>query len=1021
MVKQHIVFGILVILLTWFSFFLIPNDEELLLMHLKEKEYAVARNLYEGILLKGKLSKSKVKLLSELYLKSGDIESAIKLLKKFLKDNPDNVIALKQLAAVYKQAQRPHDYLHTLRKLADISPTIEFYLELIKLYNYQSMYDEQIEVLYTLIERFEPTKKEYLDLTYLLAMQRKYLEAVKVLESAIKKSPELFDIESKVLLIHLSCDAKKPEKAVKVSRELLGESPEPELLRRFGEVIHHKGYSKHALGLFNSYRKILLAHSPMLNLYLQIIQMTYSPAEEWKELHTLFQEQKLPKNYHERYIYLALKEGQYQALFQVTNTFPKYQKQFEVSLMQLLESRDQVKYNTIKAWFKSLPEDDQSTFPILALSLAKDQKNQKKWTERALKQESDSASWKIYLVKQLVFLKKHKEAVQVLEQLPSLTSLHSNLHYLVAQAYVQAKKIKGGFLKFKELKLPLEDPSFMGFALLALHHKRESYILSAIKKRDLSKVDPSILSDLYYNAMNNKRFSTAIYLAENLTKFHPSNDNQIRLARAYIEKKVPLKALAALDKIPSPHKEKEELELWLLESSVKKYPKLRLSLIKKLLQRLPLEQNTLVQKQLVYNLFALKAHRYLAKPLEALYKKKPDEFRELYLQLLREQSKKSRGKKKELIRQLLSHLQVTSDPKIQKQLVYELTTLKAHKQLAPLLAKMARNQPKLWLSSYVKVLPKGIKADKINQIIKSALAHPSPPDDQQLSTLAYYFIQKNYPTVSSQLLFHLCKDKGPEDEDLKQLLYVLGPRPPVWFVKWLKSRTENSTKDQLPKWFELLHLYGGGQVALSVWQQKPDYSLASTVLKIHDDTSSKSVTKKFINELWSHLKTKEDIQEIINFALQKGWRAETAEGYKKLVKLAPSHTEALAYLARYYFDEKDYDKASSYIEPMIAKNHKNYQFYLMQAEIHQSQKNKEKATSYFKKALTKLEAQGKLSKGHQIDRAYLLYRSDRMEESLEQYKVLYLNNPKDEQIKMLFFEMLLEAKQFDKIKEYGLQ
>src|SRR5213594_879353 len=158
---HYLAFGCLTVAGAALSIALVPGKSELALIHLKDKEYEVARRAYEERLTAGDRSVRVVMPLTQLYLQFGDVEKAVQLMESFVAENPNDVAALKRLGKFFQYAERPRDYLTILE------PVEANLRELSDIYNFTAQYERQIEILKTLIEKYPKRPQDFIDLANL--------------------------------------------------------------------------------------------------------------------------------------------------------------------------------------------------------------------------------------------------------------------------------------------------------------------------------------------------------------------------------------------------------------------------------------------------------------------------------------------------------------------------------------------------------------------------------------------------------------------------------------------------------------------------------------------------------------------------------------------------------------------------------------------------------------------------------------------------------------------------------------
>lgn len=216
------------------SILLIPSKDELAFLHMSDKEYSVARVIYErAVESEEDPSQSTIFPLAKLFLQTGETEKAIQILKRLLKDEPNNVEALHFLAQIYKNTQETDDYVNTLKIINKIKPDPDILREIASYNEFVQDETQEVKTLRELVEKEIATKEETRKLATLYLGENKIDEAIPLFlrilpePEEIKNYRDLFFILDLLLkqgdtlrALHLAQDYINP-KNVTISIELV--------------------------------------------------------------------------------------------------------------------------------------------------------------------------------------------------------------------------------------------------------------------------------------------------------------------------------------------------------------------------------------------------------------------------------------------------------------------------------------------------------------------------------------------------------------------------------------------------------------------------------------------------------------------------------------------------------------------------------------------------------------------------------------------------------------------------------
>jgi predicted Zn-dependent protease len=164
------------------SLMLVPRGAELGYLHLKNNDTEQARNDFERLYAKGDRSPTTMSSLITLAEARSDPETAIRYLKEFVSLHPGNMVALRKLLELYREAMHPDDYLATLLEIQAVQPSAQQARELELIYKANGQADKDAAMERILIDHYSPSASDYLDLARYDAAEGNPSEAIEVLD-----------------------------------------------------------------------------------------------------------------------------------------------------------------------------------------------------------------------------------------------------------------------------------------------------------------------------------------------------------------------------------------------------------------------------------------------------------------------------------------------------------------------------------------------------------------------------------------------------------------------------------------------------------------------------------------------------------------------------------------------------------------------------------------------------------------------------------------------------------------------
>ncbi len=304
--RHYILFAVLVALGIAGGLMLVTRPPELALIRLRDKDFETALEQYKQRLAAGDFSVSVVMPLCQLYLQYGDVEAAIALMERFVRENPSSLDARRELAKYYQFSQRPDDYLKIMEGIASSNPSEKIFRELSDIYNFRGQSDKQIAVIETITEKYNGTSQDFIALASLQAARERVRDAITTLENFEARQSQDITTDTVHFLVSLLLDASEPDKAMQRAQKWLSANKDPDIAVRFAALFSFKGQPVKALALLEPFEAAADTNTALLTelIHLQIRNMQEDRALE--RLDRLYMAGRLPDPALESFLDLLL-------------------------------------------------------------------------------------------------------------------------------------------------------------------------------------------------------------------------------------------------------------------------------------------------------------------------------------------------------------------------------------------------------------------------------------------------------------------------------------------------------------------------------------------------------------------------------------------------------------------------------------------------------------------------------------------------------------------------------------------
>jgi thioredoxin-like negative regulator of GroEL len=216
------------------SFLILPGEAERAAMHLRDREYTQALALFEARLAKNGTQVATVAPLARLYAQQGDLNRAIAMLDGLLADaaleRADTIETRKLLQIYLRWAGRDAARRTNLVELTRLEPTLAGLRELSALASFAGEDDLQIESLIQLVALPDAELADFVELAQMQAGRRAFAEASATLADLAERFPNTLGPSVLELAIVVALEMPDPARAVALAQARLATAPMPPIV-----------------------------------------------------------------------------------------------------------------------------------------------------------------------------------------------------------------------------------------------------------------------------------------------------------------------------------------------------------------------------------------------------------------------------------------------------------------------------------------------------------------------------------------------------------------------------------------------------------------------------------------------------------------------------------------------------------------------------------------------------------------------------------------------------------------------
>ncbi|OSM04922.1 hypothetical protein [Magnetofaba australis] len=500
---------------------LIPSEETLAYLHLKDKEFDSALEFYEQQVDDQNVPPHVLMPLAQLYLQNGDVERAVSLMERFLliPKNQNNVEALRQVAVYYQYAQRPEMYLKTLEKLTALNASTNDLEKLSQLYSNTGDINKQISILERLAILTPDNVKIRQDLTRLYAANNDKQKATETLQALWASQPPAIDGFYLELWVNLLLDLKQPDQAAQIitewrDRQKNDDANHLTVIARACNLMHYQDYDDQAWKVLQPYAETPFIHRDILASLTQVMPRVGQGSVLFAHMQTAYENGSLAATSLGDLADLAFVQEENAFLFDLLAsrdqfTLPEW-LQLAIAERALDEAQPPLQRAARAniAWDRLQPHLKEM-HPALAAELAW-ASNQSQlanaYLDKALASSAVSAALnpkdQLRLAGLLVGFGRKTEGLAIVAKLARHADTPAWMLRELAARFVEEKSVDKGYALFTELRKTRREPQVdAGWALLSLAAKRSSQVEQWLATDP--KLDEADLNDLAFVAIDN--------------------------------------------------------------------------------------------------------------------------------------------------------------------------------------------------------------------------------------------------------------------------------------------------------------------------------------------------------------------------------------------------------------------------------------------------------------------------------------------------------------------------------------
>ena len=987
------------------SLLLIPRGGELALQRFRDQDFEPALAAYQARFDAGERGAATVMPLTRLSLMDGNVERAITFMEAYVAREPNQVAGRELLGTLYQHAQRTGDYLDNLEAIAHLKPSEDVFRELANSYAFHGDFDRQAEALKRLVALRPDDFGAVVDLAQLLAARERLAEAAEALAAADDRAQGGIEYDGRVLLTSLLHDLERTDEAFRrAERWLAGDPPTYAILSLTGLMmeINRPDHAHRLLAPFAERAK----REPALELTLIDLEIALGRLEEAQgQLRDWLVRKPVDDASLGRFVALAINAGLPRlALEQARGRDPHLIPEWAV--VGLVEAAFRERDRAfLDGLIGELGDSFLTDRPVLAgeIALARgDREGAARWAGRAVQDRSLALSERLAAVRLLARADRKEAASAAFDRLAPDAGAADDVLEELGLLFLDLDRAARGLAWFEARRAVRPSAAAdLGWVRLAARAGDAGAVAAWLDARPT--LDPGLLQDVANAAAERGAVSLALKAAERVYAQAPTPRSRLALANALVAAGRSKEALAHLRTLlGTGGVEVEALYVAALAGAGETD-----ELARAVGARLASDAVSVQDKdQLVQMLVEHKTFRAALPHLRERAATRGLEWLYAYAD-----AAMKAGAGAELAAFLEQAMERPGlDPKIRDAMAYALLDAAGPAGALPMLKKLADAAPAgPWEGLYRETLTKLGRKDELRRHLLARAADDRMPVPERRA-LAFALLEMGEKAAAEGAFRKLAAGQRVDGPDMRQLLFLWGPRPGSAALDWLEARARAATAPaEQAAWFDKLAEVGGAKrVAVALGPKATDGALRGSYIEALAAAGKGAELAAAVRAALPGEREPDKLRRYARLAERERQASVSAEAWRALLALRPDDGEALRQVGMLAYGEAKFADAERALGRFLAKAEGDYEANYFMGEALVSQKRLAEAEPFQRRALAQVQAMAGRSDAIRQTEANLLHRLGRIDESAALFDKLLAARPTDRQLRADYAAMLIE-------------
>ena len=359
----------------------------------------------------------------------------------------------------------------------------------------------------------------------------------------------------------------------------------------------------------------------------------------------------------------------------------------------------------------------------------------------------------------------------------------------------------------------------------------------------------------------------------------------------------------------------------------------------------------------------------------------------------------------------LRRLEAAANPAERDAAISLLLELRAHAELLPVLRALAEKAPQRWLWAYAEAAVAAKRRADLTALWAELADRAGLPAEQRRQ-LAFQLLESGDKRAAERAFHTLAATATPGSPDVRQLLFLWGPRPVPEHLDWIEARARRAGGAERGTWMRILVDRGAPARAVAVYRAAARDEVSEAVLEAYlaallaqDDRAAMVAA---VREELPRAKAAVHLQQLADLAARAGDTGLERQALERLVAASGGRPDTQRRLGILAYLRRDMDTAERLLSATVAQTGGDHESQMILGDLASRRRSTAGARQHYAEALRLLETSGERTVRGRVVRANLLHRLGRDAESTRLYEELLAERPGDRNLRADYAAMLIE-------------